>query len=147
MNGTAVLTPTTPIVYPVKDSTAEIILFITETHGYRVECRESGFVIREWSKTFESEADARIAARHAAKAYKLHKSAAAIERRRDKLAIVLGNRQKWVLLGTRGPVPAADLEREYDTLLDLDSFDGRAVLDETTRIFLTGLADTDRIAA
>lgn len=134
-----VLTPTTPITYPVPDSAAVITLSITDSYGYRVETTESGFTVDAWSKTYASEVDARKAARHTAQAYRLHKSAAMIERRRSQLAAILADQDRRDLRRMGSRITRADAEREYDTLLDLDSFDGRQRLTASTTLFLSGL--------
>jgi hypothetical protein len=116
---TATLTEATPITW--SHGTVTVALSVERIAGrllHRVQTCDAGGVLDAWSASYAEEHLAREAAARVALAFRTHGSAAAIERRRNALAIALQREvRRPVRMQSRDRI--ATLEAELDAIADL----------------------------
>lgn len=97
-----------------------ITLQATDTGTYTVETRQGPTRVAEWCYTYATETEARTAARHAAIAFRAHRTAEAIEARRAQISEALEDMRRRI--ARNYPINAderAALLTEDDALMSL----------------------------
>lgn len=95
-------------------------LVVAGTTVFRVETTTgSGAVVDAWTRSYPSEAEARYAARHAARVFEVHTDPEAVERRKAELAAVIAEQESRKARRMHSPAVLDAAEAEYDTLATL----------------------------
>jgi hypothetical protein len=80
----------------------------------------SGFVLDQWSKSWQTEDMARYAATHVANAFRTYGTAHAIERLRDEMVAVLAKQDRRTARHMHDPEVVAEATAILDSIADLD---------------------------
>lgn len=112
------LTAGQPITYRAGHAT--VTLHVTDPGTFVVTVEQGPQRVEEWCYTYATETEARTAARHAAKAFKAHRTAEAIEARQAEISEALEDMRRRIAV--HYPINAderADLLAEDDSLMSL----------------------------
>lgn len=131
------LTPGQPLPWTIPGTTAVAVVTLNTDRSCNVTIWQGAIRCDGWAHTFTTEATARIEARRAAHLFHQHRTAEAIETRRD---LLVQAREEQVRRQAHGRNVRAALDRLDAELDGLETFGDRAMLAQLR-------ADLDRTAA
>jgi hypothetical protein len=103
------------------NGTVTVRLAQLETGVWHVETTStSGFVLDQWSRSWQTEDMARYAASHVAHAFKRYGTVRAIERLRDEMVAVLAEQDRRTARRMHNPQVVAEATAILDSIADLD---------------------------
>lgn len=130
MTKTQPLTPAKPITWT--NGRVTVRLYISDANTYCVETHQGTYRLDEWTRAYTTEAEARTAARHTAKAFAAHVDEQGIARSRQELVALIDAQGRRARRGMGCAAVLADAEAAYDALLSLAN---RAALDTMRAAF------------